>query len=346
MLPPVGGTQLALFDLSPSEARLAWKGRVWFGEGRARLGFPATGFALSLDGRVEVDVEAEGPEAVAQIEVEGSPPRVVALPQGHSRHVLEGRGKAWVIKRTDAWQGTVAITKVAGQAGPAPAPLERRVLFVGDSITSGGGADECQPGYPDASLCSSGVHAFGWVTGELLGADVHLASYGGRGLIRDWQGLDRTQIVNAPEFFERALPDDPAALWDHASWQPHAVVVNLGTNDFNTGIPEESVWVGAMTSFCRRIRKVHPGALILASTSPMFSPKTENGDAAKKEAQRWYLASSARILKDEGDSLVDWTDFSWQPGTELDAHPTTAQQRAIAGEAAQAIASRLGWSMS
>jgi formate dehydrogenase major subunit len=54
-----------------------------------------------------------------------------------------------------------------------------------------------------------------------LGAQCHLVSYGGRGIIRDWQGIRDTR--NAPVFYELALPDDPAVRWDHMRYVPDAI---------------------------------------------------------------------------------------------------------------------------
>jgi hypothetical protein len=43
-----------------------------------------------------------------------------------------------------------------------------------------------------------------------LDAQVHLVSYGGRGLLRDWQG--KTDVLNAPQFFQLTIAEETAQL--------------------------------------------------------------------------------------------------------------------------------------
>jgi lysophospholipase L1-like esterase len=130
------------------------------------------------------------------------------------------------------------------------------------------------------------------VLGRKLGAEVHLVCYGGRGLIRDWQG--RVSVANAPQFFERALPDDPNSPWDHSCWVPDVVTVMLGTNDFHPGIPEERTYVDALLGFVRRLRETAASAPVVLCESPLFGAREDNGDRAKREALRHYLRQAVQ----------------------------------------------------
>ncbi|MCC5025624.1 MAG: hypothetical protein J6386_23870 [Candidatus Synoicihabitans palmerolidicus] len=83
-----------------------------------------------------------------------------------------------------------------------------------------------------------------------MSAQVHIVAYGGRGLTRTWNG--RMDEANAPAFFERSLPDDVDAVWVHADYQPDAVVIMLGQNDFRQGVLTEDEFVPAYVnvSYC------------------------------------------------------------------------------------------------
>ncbi len=52
--------------------------------------------------------------------------------------------------------------------------------------------------------------------------------------MRDWQG--RSDTLNAPQFFRLAIPDERLNPADLNAYVPDAVVVSLGTNDFNLSL--------------------------------------------------------------------------------------------------------------
>ena len=97
---------------------------------------------------------------------------------------------------------------------------------------------------------------------------MRFVGYGGRGVIRDWQGI--RNINNAPQFYELALPDDPSCLWQQNSYEPDAIAICLGTNDFNQGVPDENEFVNAYVEFIRKIRRDSPNARIFLLDSPML----------------------------------------------------------------------------
>ena len=63
-----------------------------------------------------------------------------------------------------------------------------------------------------------------------------------------------------PALYDRALPEQPASVWDFSAWQPDAVVINLGTNDFSTeGDPSEAVFSAAYRAFLLHVREISEG---------------------------------------------------------------------------------------
>ena len=131
-------------------------------------------------------------------------------------------------------------------------------MFIGDSITSGEATEASDiPEKPGAER-SNAAASFCFKLASRLNAQVHLVSYGGRGMIRDWQGIRNTN--NVPVFYELALPDDPNVPWNARSYVPDAIGICVGTNDFSQGIPDENEFVNGYVEFLRKVIRDAPSS--------------------------------------------------------------------------------------
>jgi len=167
-------------------------------------------------------------------------------------------------------------------------------------------------------------------------------AYGGRGVIRDWRG--KCDVLNAPQFFELAVADEPgpAPAWDHASYVPDGVVVSLGTNDFNLDIgrlPEREEFVSAYLRLVKAIRQRAPeaqiliteGAIVNDESDPVREPKT---------TLREYLDETVRRL---ADPRVRHVAAQHYPGDGCNPHPTREQHRLMARDLEPVLRATLGW---
>jgi lysophospholipase L1-like esterase len=288
--------------------------------------------------RIAIWATAASADCYYDVVVDGAAPVVLRLPAGQAETVLAEGLDPQVIhrvdltRRTESWMGIVTLHEVrvaGGTLHPAPPAPAARLLFIGDSITCGACVDCLPPDFPAGHETANAPGSFGMLVGRRLGAQVHLVSYGGRGLMRDYLGLGNDAIANAPVFFERALPDAPDAQWDHTSYHPAAIVVGLGTNDFSLGIPEASAWTDAYVHFARRLRAAHPTAQILLTTSPMIGQRVDNGDAAKAAALATYLTTVVRRRSAEGDRGISWLRLPYAQG-QRNSHPDAPGHRLIA----------------
>jgi lysophospholipase L1-like esterase len=341
--------------ISPADPCVQWMGRTAITpQGAVRLGFP--GVSLTVRARTSIfalELTASSPDCYFDLSIDDGPFTIVRPQPGTNTLMLaENLDPSHVhqfqlVRRTESWQGTVDVLRLilpqAGEllpADPLPGP---RLLFIGDSITCGACTERVPPDYPEGHICCNANRSFGMELGRRLGAQVHLVSYGGRGLVRDWQGLNNDQTNNAPVFFDRALPDDASTLWDHARYTPDAIVIALGTNDFNQGIPDEVTWVQAYNAFVQRLREVHPQAWILLANSPIFSARKDNGDVAKSSAIAHYLDETVLRRREVRDYQVEAVQLRYQPGTSKDAHPIGPQHLLIADDLEPVLRARLRW---
>ncbi len=332
--------------IAATNPQAAWTGRTSrSGDGAVTMAFPGVSLTVRTNAtRIALRVQAATPDCHLNVTVDDREATVLRPAQGESELVVADGLSAGVphavrvVRRTESWVGamTVQSIRMDGDLLPRlPAPA-RRLLFIGDSITCGACVEQLPPDWPEGHATANAERSFGMELGRRLGAEVHLVSYGGRGVIRDWQGLGNDRIANAPVFFERALPDDAQSVWDHASWQPDAVVLGLGTNDFNQGIPDERVWTSAYD-----VRAVHPQAWILLTSSPMFGSRPDNGDAAKAAAIAHYLDEVVLLRQHARDQRVDRVLYRHHPGSAKNAHPTAPQHLQMADDLEPVLRARL-----
>ena len=131
-----------------------------------------------------------------------------------------------------------AICHAGGEFLPLPAP-RCRLEFIGDSITSGEGAigAVCETDW--ISTFFSAANHYGRMTADALGAEYRVVSASGWGLVSGWDNDPRCTL--APCYTQvcgLAAGERNAALgaqqpYDFAAWPADAVILNLGTNDWN-----------------------------------------------------------------------------------------------------------------
>ena len=117
---------------------------------------------------------------------------------------------------------------------------EKKIEFIGDSITSGEGSYGAVTDVDWLSMYMSASVNYATMTAKELEADYHIISQGGWGVFCGW---DNDPRHNIPSVYEKVcgLSTGPSneALgcqepYDFDSWQPDVIVVNLGTNDITS----------------------------------------------------------------------------------------------------------------
>ncbi len=333
--------------MSANDSPVTFEGRhATDASGAVRLGFPGVTAHLRFRGTtLTMRAEASAADLYFDVSIDRAAPTQVRLHQGGGEYVIYRSDSAAehtvsVLRCNESWQGTCTIlgfaTDPAGTLLPAPPLPARKLMFIGDSVTCGemtayaAGRD-----MNDKINCNARL-SYGMTLARRLGAQCHLVSYGGRGIIRDWQGIRDTG--NAPQFYELALPDDPAVRWDPARYVPDAIGIQLGTNDFNQGVPDQNEFVNAYVQFIQKVRRDAPGALIFIMDSPIV-----DNDAAKgprRTILHFYLEQIVARVRDPKVVLAPLPRYPGVPGN---GHPTGAEHVAMADELEPLLRKALGW---
>ena len=352
--PAAASPAMSPASVSPLDPHLQYMGRYALVGDEARFGFPGVTIRFAYRGPAPtILLGANSPYCAFNLAVNGWEPVVIRLPEGRSELPLPS-GPApqggWLVelaRRNENWQGIAAFHGLVLPAGCellAPPPLpERRLMFIGDSITGGEAIDRYPPELDSSPRTANAPRSYGMLLGRALGAQVHLVSCGGRGVLRNWKGEGAERDVTAPQFFQRALPDDPAAKWDHSSYTPDAIVIALGQNDLSSGWIDEAAFTAAFANFLADIRKVHPKAAVLFTESPMRSEDPATEDGKKREFQRKCLRTVIAAAHAAGDTRVAFAPLHQYPGTPTNAHPVAFQHEQMAAELIGPLRELVGW---
>ena len=345
-LPLIGASDgLLAATVSATDPLVQVEGRTAVvSEGVRRVGFPGVAFRLKVEtASLAMRCRASNANLYIDVEVDGGEAQRLKLAAGEQTLPVftgaAGLHDVVVTRRNESWQGTIEVLGFDAAEGrflaPVPQP-ERRLLFIGDSVTCGEATDIRAGDPADGPHTACGRLAYGKVLARKLGAQCHLVSYGGRGIIRDWQGIRDT--ANAPVFYERALPDEATPLWDHASYVPDGIGIALGTNDFNQGVPDENEFVNAYVELVRKVRRDAPNAFIVLIDSPIVNDSPDKGP--RQTVLRHYLDEVVRRV---GSPRVVHVRGGHYPGRPENAHPIAHEHVAIAGELEPVFRAGLSW---
>ncbi len=283
-------------------------------------------FNVIVDGTVRTPVNV--PSGTS-----GSTPILLASGLASGQHTIE------LVRRTEAWVGDVqflGFTYGSGTELSPPAASARRIEFIGDSITCGYGIEGASQYQSFTTKNENAYLAYGSVTARLLGADQITVAWSGKGMIRNYGG-DTTDTM--PTLYPRTLPNSATPVWDSGKWIPQVAVVNLCTNDYASGIPDQTQFVTAYTNFVKKLRSQYSSAHIYCALGPMLS-----GD--NLASARNYIGSVVSALNSAGDAKVHFIEFPVQDGSlgyGEDWHPSVATQALMADQLAARIQIDLGW---
>lgn len=224
------------------------------------------------------------------------------------------------------------ILEQSGIMLPPPARAQRKIEFIGDSITNGYGneAPNAQEGYKDHQ--ENNFLAFGSIAARELGAEHTSIAWGGMGAYRNGGGDTE---VTLPVVYLRTLPKYEHKLWNFENWLPDVAVINLGTNDFAKPGLDTEAFVQAYKNLISFVKQNYSGVHVFCVAGPM--------DHRAKE----YLIRIVNEAKAKGDKKVHYVEFpvidEQTEGFGGDYHPSVKTHLRAGKQLAEEIRLKLGW---
>lgn len=329
-------------DAPVATADIHYVGRFDFSEGEDTPSFawPGSEIVARFTGTtISASLEATG-EVWFEAMIDGERGEGIELSAGTHDYVLaeglsDGEHEVRLVRRNETFVS--GATTFLGFSGatlvPSPAPYDRHIEIIGDSITCGYGALGPGPGCPFIPSEESEPDAYGAVAARALGAGHTAIAWSGIGLTQNYGG-STTDLMDVR--FERTL-GDRAGDWGFER-QPDAVVITLGTNDFWDGDPGTD-FADAMDAFVQQVREHYPDAPIFLATSPMLGGSSHTTHAG-------YLDTAIERAAARGDTEVRRVDLPTQSsadGLGCDYHPSAATHQIDGDILADAIRDVTGW---
>ena len=221
--------------------------------------------------------------------------------------------------------------------GERPVLPERRIEFIGNSITCGYGIEG--DGTEKTFLFSKQnfYYTYAAIAARNLGAQYQVCARSGIGIYRNYAGKIPDQIM--PNIYPHTFYTTNGELWDFSRFQPDVVCVNLGCNDTSVGEYDKARLTEAFKSFTKMLRGHYPKAKIvyLIGAIPRSKRLTDINDA-----QDAAIADAAS----RGDREVYRMNFTPEDkslGMGSQGHPSMRRQALMGEELTTYLRNLMGW---
>ena len=329
--------------ITPSDSHLRYVGRFDTHEAAGpRCSWSASTVIIKFRGTSLNAKMVELGQNYWQTVVDGKPSALLELMQGEHLYSVasglpEGEHTVELVKATE---GVVGVTQFTGfqlseGATLLPVPAKkRRIEVIGDSISCGYGNMAGAKEEHFSPKTENAYYTYGAIAARQVEADYSCVAFSGRKM---WP--DNT----TPELYDRTLTFDATSPWDFSKSTPDAIVINLATNDFGRGIPDEAGWTGAYVAFIHRLREHAPKARIYCAIGTMMIDYPANKPLTVLHR---YLDKIVANCKAGGDPNVSIIDFGVQDpanGIGADWHPSKKTQEMMGAQLAGTLKKDLGW---
>jgi len=246
-----------------------------------------------------------------------------------------------ITKRTEALFGAATFEGFILDGGKELVNADdesiRKIEFVGDSYFTGFGIEGDSPDCVFSRETENSYLSFGPQLARNLNADYSIVAISGVGVTKNYGDSLRTSEYPLPFYYDRTCMND-TLLWDFSQWQPDAVVVRLGRNDYwQKPHPKREMFRSAYLKFIKEIRTHYPKAQIFTLCFPF-----------RKDPHCDYINSVVNELRDKnGDRKIHSIKVDIKFNAERDfgceKHPNRFGHKKIANFIEPIIRKEMGW---
>ncbi len=337
-----------IMKISAENADIRRLGRTLMRNGTLWLGYSLTGAEFDFDGTslsaelttdwVNDEAWKENFQPYMAVLVNGKLSKRFAVSEGTAEYELYRSEKAEKVRIRLVKLSENAFSKVGVLSFNANGKLtatkpcsERRIEFVGDSITCGFGIEGKSVCDNFRTSTENPLINYASLTANGLGAEYQLTSWTAIGVysnsVKDESVTEPDNAWTMPVIYDYTdkavdgmLGNEPEK-WDFSRFAPQLIVVNLGTNDkdFTRGIPERTAaFENCYREFIAHIREKNPQAHIICALGAMgreLLPQVEN---------------AVKVLADERITSLGFDVQREEDGIGSEWHPSAVTHRKMA----------------
>jgi lysophospholipase L1-like esterase len=224
--------------------------------------------------------------------------------------------------------------------GRAPA---RRIEVIGDSISTGYGNEGPDKTCHFSPETENHYLTYGAIAARGVGAELVTVAWSGKGVFSNRGSAVDTLVM--PALWKRTLPERDDSKWNFAEYQPDAVVVNLGTNDFAPEVADYSPFDRTYLAFVRDVRAHYPKATIFCTLGPALNDNWPEGRSALTNARRG-VKGAVDALHAQGDARIFFVEFPIQTGSNgygCDWHPSLRTHELMGEQLEAELREKMKW---
>lgn len=326
-----------IMKISAENADIRRLGRTLMRNGTLWLGYSLTGAEFDFDGTslsaelttdwVNDEAWKENFQPYMAVLVNGKLSKRFAVNEGTAEYELYRSEKAEKVRIRLVKLSENAFSKVGVLSFSADGKLmatnpcsERRIEFVGDSITCGFGIEGKSVCDNFKTSTENPLINYASLTANELGAEYQLTSWTAIGVysnsVKDESVTEPDNAWTMPVIYDYTDRGTDGNLgfepekWDFSRFAPQLIVVNLGTNDkdFTRGIPERTAaFENCYREFIAHIREKNPQAHIICALGAMgreLLPQVEN--AVKTLADERITSLGFEVQREEDGIGSEW----------------------------------------
>jgi len=225
------------------------------------------------------------------------------------------------------------------QLAEPPVLPQRKIEFIGNSITCGYGNESIEKSDPFEYETENHYYTYAAETARNLNAQHWVVARSGIGVYRNYDGPKTGNADCMPAQYEYTLFNNKSEKWDFSRFTPDVVCINLGTNDLSTNNYDVKRLRQAYIDFIQTVRRHYPQAKIVMLVGSMLNGKEL--DIAKK-----MLNEVVTDYNKQGDKEIYRFDFTPQNGDLFYGaswHPSIWQHQKMAGELTAFLRTLMQW---
>ena len=346
-------------DIVLNDAKLL--GRTYRADdGSIWMGLPGTGAELEFTGeRLSVTLRgnAASSDKAARVGVFVDGQRTSDICVNASKQTVDVTGKGSttvtvrIVKLSECSDSCCAIVGADAHGGSIKkaSDKQRKIEFIGDSITCGYGVDDPDLTHGFSTATEDCTKGYAYKTAQLLNADHSLVSFSGYGVVSGWTGTGEKNTYSLVEpyyesygftensGFDGKKPSD--IKWDFSRFVPDVVVLNLGTNDMSYTLDDpgrQQEYIAGYVDFLKKIRSVNPNAKIICALGTMGTLLCP----AMQQAVTLYSTQT-------GDKNIAAIELPLQDqendGSVIQGHPTEITHDKAAKLVSEKIKAEMNW---
>ena len=332
-------------SIKPDNPYLFYGGRIAREDNQVTMGWSGAQVCLRFKGTsVAMQMADDTRDNFVNVWVDGKPLEKIHLDSPDGVYTLAtdlkpGEHTVEVVRVTECALGLTHFRGFTlddtGVALPWTRPADRRIQFIGDSITCGYGVEVNDPNAPFMASTENFCESYTGLTVRALQADYLVVARSGIGMVRNYDGPFEGNADAMPAVYPKLFYHVEDLLWNPQRFSPQVICINLGTNDFSTKGVNQEKFVTTYIEFAGKLAADYPESKLVLLQGPM-----DNSDAlgaALKQVQN--------SLAEKYPGRIFFLTLSHQGDLGFGAsyHPNREQSRRNASELTAYLGKLMDW---